>query len=168
MKTNEIFSDIKYGLPVFRLMLVRENEIHTNRGEEITLDCPFKVVDYIKPMFHYPEEHFISIHLNAKSEVIGIHEVSHGTLSSSLVHPREVFKAALVANSYSIIVCHNHPSGSRLKPSAEDLRTTRNLVEAGDLIGVSVVDHLIVGGLSGMDWYSVREYHPDIWQISLN
>ena len=163
-KRNCVLNDIKYGFPVFRLMLVRENEILSDTQKSVTLDCPFSVVDFIQPMFHYPEEHFISLHMNAKNEVIGLHEVSHGTLSSSLVHPREVFKAALVANSYSIIVCHNHPSGSRLKPSDDDLRTTRNLIEAGDILGVSVVDHLIVGGLSGLDWYSIREYHPELWQ----
>jgi hypothetical protein len=61
------------------------------------------------------------------------------------VHPREVFKAALVANSFAIIVCHNHPSGSEIVPSSEDFATTKQLLQAGKLLGVAVVDHLIVG-----------------------
>jgi DNA repair protein RadC len=85
------------------------------------------------------------LHLNTKFEVIGLHEVSHGTLSASLVHPREVFKAALVANSYAILVCHNHPSGAKLTPSKEDFETTKQLIAAGKVLGVSVLDHLILG-----------------------
>lgn len=111
------------------------------------------------------EEHFVSLHLNAKNEVIGLHEVSHGTLSASLVHPREVFKAALIANSYAILVCHNHPSGSQIMPSPEDIDTTRQLIEAGKFMGVNVIDHLIIGPGSLEDWYSLREQHPELWAV---
>jgi DNA repair protein RadC len=109
------------------------------------------------------EEHFVSLHLNANNQVIGVHEVSHGTLSASLVHPREVFKAALIANSFAILVCHNHPSGSELMPSADDMVTTRQLVEAGRFMGVNVIDHLIIGPGVDHHCYSLRERHPDLW-----
>lgn len=94
----------------------------------------------------------------------GLHEVSHGTLSSSLVHPREVFKAALLGNCFAIIVCHNHPSGATLVPSPEDLETTRQLISAGKILGVSVIDHLIVGPDNDEESvYSIRENNPAFW-----
>jgi DNA repair protein RadC len=76
--------------------------------------------------------------------VIAYHEVSRGTLDATLVHPREVFKAALLSNAASIILTHNHPSGDPT-PSPDDHQLTRRLVDAGRLIGVEVLDHIIVG-----------------------
>ena len=76
--------------------------------------------------------------------MIAFHEVSRGTLDTTLVHPREVFKAALLANSSAIILCHNHPSGDPC-PSPDDVHLTRRLVDAGTLLGVDVLDHIIVG-----------------------
>jgi len=66
---------------------------------------------FVEPLKHYSEEHFVCFHLDVKHQVTGYQIVSHGTLSASLVHPREVFKAALVANTHTIIVAHNHPTG---------------------------------------------------------
>ena len=86
--------------------------------------------------------------------------VSKGTVSASLVHPREVFKAAILANAYAIIVAHNHPGGSLL-PSREDLDTTEQLIAAGKLLGVTVVDHVIVA-VSGT--YSIREHYSHFWK----
>jgi len=91
--------------------------------------------------------------------VTGYQIVSHGTLSASLVHPREVFKAALVANTHTIIVAHNHPTGS-LEPSREDLDTTETLIKAGELLGVKVLDHIIV---SSNGTVSLRETHGYLW-----
>jgi DNA repair protein RadC len=123
------------------------------------------VVRILHPLKAASEEHFVSVHLNSKNEVLGVHEVSHGTLSTSLVHPREVFKAALLANSFAIVVCHNHPSGASISPSKDDYLTTRQLVRAGSLLGVSLVDHVIVGPSSGRagGFFSFRENHPDLW-----
>ena len=165
MKMTSLACELKYRLPVFRLMLVKESA-NKSRKKLVSIGSPLDAVDFLTPLFYASEEHFISLHLNAKNEVTGIHEVSHGTLSSSLVHPREVFKAALLANSHSILVCHNHPSGASLSPSADDLSTTENLIEAGKILGVSVMDHLIVGGCDEADWYSIRENHPQIWQFA--
>lgn len=91
--------------------------------------------------------------------MIGYQIVSRGTLSASLVHPREVFKTALLANSHAIIVAHNHPAGS-LSPSAEDIETTETLINAGKLLGVPVVDHVIV---SSSGTCSLRETRPHLW-----
>ena len=81
--------------------------------------------------------------LNQKNRVIGIHTVSMGSLTASVVHPREVFKVAILANCASILLAHNHPSGD-CQPSKEDRAITTRLVEAGRLLGISVLDHVII------------------------
>ncbi len=89
-------------------------------------------------------ERFLVIWLNASNKVIGFEVVTEGTLNCSLVHPREVFRGAIVATAASIIVAHNHPSGNP-EPSAEDLEITKQLVESGKTIGIPVHDHIIIG-----------------------
>lgn len=91
-----------------------------------------------------PGEVFAILCLSTKHRVIAYHEVSRGTFDATLVHPREVFKAALLSNAASIILTHNHPSGDPT-PSPDDHQLTRRLVDAGRLIGVDVLDHIIVG-----------------------
>ncbi len=91
-----------------------------------------------------PGEVFAILCLSTKHRVIAYHEVSRGTLDATLVHPREVFKAALLANAAAIILTHNHPSGDPT-PSADDHQLTRRLVDAGNLIGIEVLDHVIIG-----------------------
>lgn len=90
------------------------------------------------------EEYMYMICMNVKNKIIGVFEISHGTVNASLVQPREVFQKALLANAVSIIVMHNHPSGD-CTPSREDIEVTKRLVEAGKIIGVEVLDHIIVG-----------------------
>lgn len=80
-------------------------------------------------------------------------------ISATLVHPREVFKAALIANSHGIIVAHNHPAGS-LTPSQDDLDTTTQLIQAGKILGVEILDHIIV---SSNGLRSLRETEPQLW-----
>jgi DNA repair protein RadC len=82
--------------------------------------------------------------LSTKNRVIAYHEVSRGTLDATLVHPREVFKAALLANAAGIIAGHNHPSGDPT-PSPDDIALTQRLVAAGTLLGIPVLDHVIIG-----------------------
>ena len=89
-------------------------------------------------------EHFVVACLNNKNKVNALHTVSIGSINTAIVHPREVFKLAILANAASIIVGHNHPSGDT-KPSQEDLDTTKRLVEAGEVLGIPVLDHIIVG-----------------------
>lgn len=165
MAAKSILDKLEYAVPKMRLLLVNET---TKLQKRVTIKSPLDAAKLLTPLRHASEEYFISLHLNAKNEVIGIHEVSHGTLSTSLVHPREVFKAALLANSHSIIVCHNHPSGASIEPSKEDLDTTRQLLRVGNLVGISVIDHLIVGPSASEDpdeqsVYSCRENLPHLW-----
>jgi DNA repair protein RadC len=155
-------SRVKYTLPQLKLCLVGEP---SRARKLIPIQAPEDAARFLNPLRYAAEEHFVSLHLNARHEVLGLHEVSHGSLSASLVHPREVFKAALLANSYAIIVCHNHPSGSKVVPSKEDLETTGQLFNAGKLLGVTLIDHLIVGpGLKKNTVYSVREHYPELWK----
>lgn len=90
------------------------------------------------------EEYMYMICLNTKNRVIGVFEISHGNVNSSIVGTREVFQKALLANAVSIILMHNHPSGDP-SPSKQDIEITRRLSEAGKLIGIEVLDHIIIG-----------------------
>ncbi|MBJ6360906.1 RadC family protein [Paenibacillus sp. GCM10012307] len=89
-------------------------------------------------------ESFCILCLNTKNEPTAMHQVSCGTLSASLVHPRETFKLAVLANSASIIACHNHPSGDPT-PSPEDIGLTERLRDSGTLLGIELLDHIILG-----------------------
>jgi DNA repair protein RadC len=99
------------------------------------------------------KEHFKSLLLDTKNRVQKIRTVSIGILDSSLVHPREVFKDAIQASAASIIVAHNHPSGDPT-PSAEDKRVTQRLAEAGQILGIELLDHIILGDNR---WISLKE-----------
>jgi DNA repair protein RadC len=90
------------------------------------------------------QEVFGILILNTKNKIVAVHEVSRGALNGSLVHPREVFKPAVLHNAAAIICFHNHPSGDP-KPSREDAEITRRLVEAGKILGIEILDHIIVG-----------------------
>jgi DNA repair protein RadC len=99
-------------------------------------------------------EAFIVLLLDVKHRVIAEEVVTIGILDGSLIHPREVFKAAVAGSAAGIIIAHNHPSGDP-KPSGEDLATTKRLVEAGKILGIPVVDHVIVGSTGAH--FSFRE-----------
>ena len=98
-------------------------------------------------------ENFVVVLLNTKNEVIETPLVSVGTLSASLVHPREVFKPAIRASAASVILAHNHPSG-KTEPSREDREVTRRLGEAAEVLGIEVLDHVIVGD----GYFSMKEH----------
>lgn len=90
------------------------------------------------------KEHFVCLFLNTKNHVIGQETLSMGSLNASIVHPREVFRAAIKCSSASIICAHNHPSGDPT-PSPEDISLTSRLLKAGEIVGIEVLDHLIIG-----------------------
>ena len=100
------------------------------------------------------KEHFWALALNTKNRLLKIVEVSVGSLNASIVHPRELFKDAVLASAASIVVVHNHPSGDPT-PSGADIQLTRRLVKAGDVLGIDVLDHVIIG--DGGDHVSMRE-----------
>jgi DNA repair protein RadC len=90
------------------------------------------------------KEHFKLILLNPRNKIIGISTISIGTLNASLVHPREVFKDAIMHNAASVVLAHNHPSGDP-EPSEDDIKITKKLVESGKILSIDVIDHIVVG-----------------------
>ena len=112
---------------------------------ERKITSPHDVVGLLMDEMQYLKlECFKIIMLDTKNKVIKVEEITRGTLNSSLVHPREVFVKAIKQHAAAIILAHNHPSGDT-EPSAEDKSITRRMVEAGELIGISVLDHIIIG-----------------------
>ena len=101
------------------------------------------------------QEHFVVACLDTKHAPLGVYRITTGTLDASLVHPREVFKPALIEGSSAIVLSHNHPSGDPT-PSREDHQVTSQLTEAGKLLGINVLDHIIYGCGSG-EAVSIRE-----------
>lgn len=89
-------------------------------------------------------EHFIVVAVNTKNKPTALYTASIGTLNQTLVHPREVFRFAILEGAAGIIIAHNHPSGD-CSPSQEDIALTRRMVDAGNILGIKVIDHLIVG-----------------------
>ena len=114
-------------------------------GPKQVIRSPLDVCSLLKErMRHYDREHFKAIFLNTKHYVIAVETVSVGSLNSSLVHPRELFKSSIKRSAAALILAHNHPSGDPT-PSQEDIEITRRLVEVGNIIGIQVLDHIIIG-----------------------
>jgi len=107
-------------------------------------------------MKHLPQEHFVVVCLNTRDAVITTKTVSVGTLDTTLVHPREVFRHAIKVNAAGVILAHNHPSGDPT-PSDEDLKMTKRLVECGQLLGIHVIDHVVLATDRST---SMRVYRP--------
>lgn len=115
---------------------------------------PLQAVQKAKSvMLDNHREHFIGLYLNARLKVTKIELISLGTVDASLVHPREVFRPALVGRSTGLIVLHNHPSGC-VEPSADDIEITKRLRHAGKILGIELYDHII---FSGDKFVSLRE-----------
>jgi len=146
-----------YSVQAFKLLTVKDSSQVSRRTTRLLNSKPLCGADvvykYIRPFFvNSDREKFGIICLNSHNTVIAFHLVSIGNLDSSIVHPREVFKFAILSSSASIILVHNHPSGF-LDPSSEDIHLTRRLVEAGELMGIAVLDHLI---LNNTDFVSMK------------
>jgi DNA repair protein RadC len=130
------------------------------RQESPTLDTPERVADLLRETNRaYEVENFQVVVLNTRRKLIRIDNISQGTLDTILVHPREVFKSAISANAAAIILVHNHPSGDPT-PSEADIKVTRDLIRAGQLLKIEVLDHVILGRASQQrprDYVSLRE-----------
>lgn len=130
----------------YKLEMVKEASCNYG-GKEYSIKNPWDIYKALLDVYRLDkqaEEVFYCICLDTKCKIIGIHEVSRGTLSSSLVNPREVFKRALLNNAGKIILAHNHPSGSP-DYSKCDKDVTKRLINAGEILDVEVLDHVIVG-----------------------
>jgi DNA repair protein RadC len=114
-------------------------------AERVTIRSPKDIADLVSEDLRYlQKEHFVCLFLNTKNHLIAQETLSMGSLNASIVHPREVFRAAIKRSSASIICVHNHPSGDPT-PSPEDIQLTHRLMEAGTIIGIEVLDHVIIG-----------------------
>jgi DNA repair protein RadC len=107
-------------------------------------DAAYDIIEKVFSLSRKPNEHFGMLALNTKNEIVGAHLIFAGSVNSSVVHPREVFQRALLNNATSIIVFHNHPSG-KPDPSREDIEVSRRLQEAGRIVGIELLDHIIIG-----------------------
>ncbi len=131
-----------YQIPAVRVALVQER----------TLAIPLRVVRSPEDaaavlrevIGDYDRETFAVLLLDTKNRVIAVHIASIGVLESAPVHPREIFKAAILANARAVVLGHNHPSGDP-QPSAQDIRITHQLAAAGKLLDIRVLDHIIIG-----------------------
>lgn len=131
------------NIPVIRI--VKEKAVRYETASITSPDVAAGLVkEYMDENCSDDRENFIIICMNTKNRATAINLVSTGTLNSTSVTPREVFKAAILANSACIILAHNHPSGDP-SPSREDMDVTRRLKEAGHLLGIEVLDHIILG-----------------------
>jgi DNA repair protein RadC len=130
------------------------------RQESPILDRPENIADMLREEARLqPVETFQILLLNTRRRLIRVEKISQGTLDTILVHPREVFKLAITANAAAIILVHNHPSGDPT-PSEADIRVTRDLIRAGQLLKIEVLDHIILGSRTQdrpKDYTSLRE-----------
>jgi DNA repair protein RadC len=125
------------------------------------LATPAAVAAFLLPDHgRYREERFGVLLLDTKHRVVRVVMLAQGTLNASLVHPREVFRAAAEHSAAAVVLFHNHPSGDP-SPSVDDLQLTRRLVEAGELMGIAVIDHVVLG--EGC-WQSVRDTSPGLFR----
>ena len=130
------------GIPIYKVTLIRERKMPwyetRMRNSQMVSTILHSFLEGVD------REHFVVVLLDQKNQIIGLNTVSMGSLTASVVHPREVFKPAILSNAASIVCGHNHPSSDPL-PSREDRALTTRLVEAGKLLGISVLDHIIIG-----------------------
>jgi DNA repair protein RadC len=129
-------------IPVYHLELVRDRTIKAEVEENVNGTAAAARI-LAREMAGADRERLLCLWLNCRNDLIGLEVVSVGTLTASLAHSREIFKGAILANAANIVLAHNHPSGNP-SPSAEDIQLTRRLAEAGRLLGIQLLDHLIV------------------------
>ncbi|MBI5403740.1 MAG: DNA repair protein RadC [Ignavibacteriae bacterium] len=125
--------------------LLKENiEAEKERVKKNAITSPSEIVKFIQSEIDdYSKEHFFVISFDVRNRILGIDKTSKGTLSASLVHPRETFESAIRRHAAQIIVAHNHPSGD-CEPSEDDIRITKRLYEAGKIMGIELLDHIVV------------------------
>jgi DNA repair protein RadC len=148
-----------YPIPVFRLQLVKEAEGMIASGP---INSPADVLALLPDVAQADREHMVALYLDTKHRVLGRHTISIGTLNASLIHPREVFKVALMLNAHALLLLvHNHPSGD-ITPSIHDDRVTRAIAKAGELLEVRLLDHIIIG--PALRCYSYKEHKPELFK----
>ncbi|EMR73850.1 DNA replication and repair protein RadC [Thermoplasmatales archaeon SCGC AB-539-N05] len=146
---HELKGEFKNQVPAMKILAMFEIFRRANRlmskGFKVKIKSAEDVYNYFKDeLVVKNKEHFYALFLDTKNRIIGEELISVGTLNSSLIHPREVFNPAIKASANSIILVHNHPSGDN-SPSNEDEEVTKIIKDAGDILGIKVLDHIIIG-----------------------
>jgi DNA repair protein RadC len=140
---------------IYQVKLVKVGEIDF----VATLDGTY-AGNLVQLLFEYLDgadrENMVVIMLNTKYKVIGVNTAHIGSLDSAVIHPREIFKPAILSNAAAIVIAHNHPSGDAI-PSHQDVDVTEKIKDAGEMIGIELLDHIIIGNKDTMDFYSMRE-----------
>lgn len=158
-----------------RRLYAREATIRWNPNKDAgpmpaKLAQPADAAEYLRKVLPLddPREHFAVIALSTKHEALGYFVSAIGTANAALVHPAEIFRFALLAHGVSVIVAHTHPSGDAT-PSPDDLHLTRRLVDAGQILGIDVIEHIILGCETRPDvppaWISLREISPSTFTV---
>lgn len=128
---------------VYETFTIREDISHyLKTGTRYT--APSQVYETFSFLMKETKEIFLTLHLDGKNRIVCIDLVSIGSLNQSIVHPREVFKTALLSNAAAVLCVHQHPSGDPT-PSSEDINITRRLKEAGEIMGIRLLDHIVIG-----------------------
>lgn len=136
---------------IVKIKMVKERSVlYSARRVQSSSDADALVRQFLEEL---DREAMMVVALNTKSEPTCLQVISTGSLSSSIVHPREVFKVAILSNAYSILLAHNHPSGDTT-PSQEDLNITKRIKNASEIMGIPILDHLIIGSNG---YYSFKE-----------
>ena len=146
---HELKTEFKNQVPAMKLQAMFEIFRRTNRlkskGFKIKIKNAEDVYNYFKDELEVKnKEHFYALFLDTKNRIIGEELISVGTLNASLIHPREVFNPAIKASANAIILVHNHPSGD-CKSSDEDKQVTKSISDAGEVVGIKILDHIVIG-----------------------
>ena len=138
-------------------LVLREAGFEYRLPSEHTIRTPQDVAVAARELADADKEGFVVLCLDARNGLLSAELVSVGLVNAALVHPREVFRQAVRANACAVVLVHNHPTGD-VTPSAEDIRITNQLVAAGKILNIAVVDHVIIGrGAAGVNTLSMRE-----------
>ena len=143
VKAIELVASLELGKRVY----------YKKEKTDIILNNSELIYEYFKDLYyHEKQENFYAIYLDTKNKLISYRLLFKGTLDSSSVHPREIFKYAFLESAHSIIVMHNHPSGDAT-PSNQDIEITKHLIDTGKIIGIPVIDHIIIGNEKYYSFY---------------
>jgi len=114
-----------------------------NQSNFATIRSAKDAYEYLQDMRNLPKEHLRGLYLNSRNHIIRDEVISIGTINTNIVHPREVFRPAIESNASAIVLAHNHPSGEAT-PSSEDIEITKQIIQAGKILGISLLDHIII------------------------
>ncbi len=143
VKAIEIIASLELGKRVY----------YNKEKQKVKLNSSDQIYEYFKDIFYLEtQENFYAVYINTKNMLISYKLLFKGTINSSTVHPREIFKYALLESAFAIIVLHNHPSGDPT-PSNEDIELTNHLIETGKIIGIPVIDHIVIGNNKYYSFY---------------